>query len=109
MPKSQPVQEDPNSPFVYVDLYIMLGDADDSIEGVAILPRADWEADMELFKQSLGGRRESNEREHHNGYSYFVSPGDWTVKSCTAEEAATLKKFIGEDHSFRWPSDFIEE
>jgi len=108
MPKKQIDQEDPNSPFVYVKLYISLGDADDRIEGVLVAPRNEWEADFKKFQDSLKGARSTKEIEHYDGYGFVVKPSDWTVKSATTEEAEVLQKFIGRDFSFKWPSEFID-
>lgn len=106
MPKQKLVQEDPNSEFVYVELYIMLGDADGSIKGHVVAPRAKWEQDVKDFMEITGGLA-TREDEHFGEYE--VTMNDYTVKSCTAEEAKTLEKFMKKDYSFRWPSEFAEE
>jgi hypothetical protein len=104
---SSTTQEDTNKPFVYVKLYITLGDADDSIEGVIVVPRDEWEADLKKFKDSLKGARSTKEIEHYDGYGFTVKPSDWEVKYASVEEAEVLKRFLGTDFSFKWPSEFI--
>lgn len=105
MPKTKPAQEDPTSEFVYVELYIMLGDADGSIKGHVVASRADWEQDVKGFIEATDGFA-TREDEHFGEYE--VTMDNYTVKSCTAEEAATLEKFMKKDYGFRWPSEFAE-
>ena len=101
--------QDPDKTFVYVKLYIMLGDADGSIKGAVVTPRLEWEADLALFQEYLddAGISESTEREY-SGYSYNVKPSNWKIQYATPEEAAVLSKFLGTDSGFRWPSEFVD-
>jgi hypothetical protein len=100
---------DPNSEFVFVSLYIMLGDADSSITGTAVLSRKEWETNVEKFEKFLETKDLAHvTRESEFFGEYEVNMECYTVKSCTAEEAETLKKFLKEDYGFRFPSEFID-
>lgn len=101
--------QDSDKTFVYVEFYVMLGDDDDSIEGAVVATRKKWEKELARFKRILedAGLTETEEREYKN-WPYTVSPENWTVQYATAEEAKVLKKFLGEDYGFRWPSEFVD-
>lgn len=97
-----------NSEFVFVILYIMLGDADGSIDGCRVLLREDWEKDVKVFKEHLSKHGLSEVEGDSEWGIYSVDMSNYTVKACSSEEAKILKKFIGESQGdFRLPSEFI--
>jgi hypothetical protein len=102
---NQDQDSDSDKPFVYVDLYIMLGDADGSIRGQRVIPRAKWEQEVKDFMEFTGG---SATREDEHFGEYEVTLDNYKVKGCTAEEAKTLEKFLKKDYGFRWPSEFVD-
>jgi hypothetical protein len=97
-----------DSKFVFVDLYIMLGDADGSIEGCRVLSREDWEKEVEVFNGYLSKEELSEVEGDSEWGTYYLNMENYKVKPCSAEEAKVLKKFLGSSQGdFRLPSEFI--
>ena len=98
--------------FVFVELDIMLGDADSNISGFAVLLKSDWEEEAEEFKKHLEKKKVKYlELEDYNFGTFEVSLDKYTVKPCTKAERATFKKFFGKEISygdFRSPLEFLE-
>lgn len=95
---------------LFVSLYITLGDADGSIEGQRIISKEDWEKDVAVFQEHLASRK--GRPLHHESVwgAYTVDMTDYTVKPCTAAEAAVIEKFFGrESGDFRLPSEFTKK
>ena len=97
-----------NTKFVFVNLYIMLGDADGSIDGCRVMSRKGWDKDVEEFNKYLL-EEEVDEVEGESEFgTYTVSMENYEVKPCTAEEAKLLEKFLGTiQGDFRLPTEFI--
>jgi hypothetical protein len=104
---------DKEEEFVFVSLYVMLGDADSSIDGFAVLLKSDWEEEVSEFKKYLEKKKvEYLELEDYTYGTYDVNLDKYLVKPCTKEERAVFKEFFGKEISygdFRLPLEFIEE
>lgn len=96
---------------VFVSLYVMLGDADSSIDGTAIISKTAWEKEKKLFAEHLEKINSTcvyGDDEHFG--CYHVSLDNYKVKNCSDEEAEVIKKFFGKTTGgFKLPSEFIEE
>jgi hypothetical protein len=46
---STSVRYTPDRQYVFVELYIMLGDADSQIEGFVVLPKSEWDKELALL------------------------------------------------------------
>lgn len=97
------------TPYVFVSLYIMLGDADGSIRGTAVVPTEQWFRKIAKFKQYLAKRgTEHVTRTHDQFGEYHVTANAWTIQPCTKDEAETLIKFCGKSsREFVGPTDFV--
>ena len=95
---------------LFITLYVMLGDADGSIEGHRIVTETEWNAEVEAFEKFLE-EKDIAEVECDSVWGiYYMGLDGYTIQECTPEEAAVLEKFIGKnDGEFKLPSEFIEE
>lgn len=106
----------PSDPaYVFVELYVMLGDADGSIEGFAVLTKEKWEANIAKFEKNLAKKGISQAEVDTEWGLAEVDLENYEVKPCTSEEMATLQKFLpsSDDHflvesgNFKLPTDFL--
>lgn len=105
---------------VFVKHDIMLGDADGSVDGFAIMEKDLWEKEKKVFIQHLKdkgcNKSTSIEIESNDMYGY-VSLKDYKEKDCTEEEAEVIKKFFADPYvtnkclvvedEFRWLTQWI--
>lgn len=100
---------------VFVKHYIMLGDADGSVDGFAVIEKDIWEAEKALFQKFLDHEdTEEVEIEEQDMYGH-MSMKCYEEKSCTEEEAKVIKKFFGKSYDkkvfagdgFRWLTDWM--
>lgn len=93
---------------VFVSLYVMLGDADGSIEGYKVMPLTEWEEDVAKFEAHLKAENITAVYNEGEWGGYEVVLENYEVQPITAKEAAVIKKFMGDSPgSFRLPTDFI--
>lgn len=94
---------------VFVSLYIMLGDADGSIEGTQVLSKKKWDKEVRGFENFLKKQGISDIESDSEWGIFYMNLENYTTKPITAEEAEVLKKFFGSSSgSFRLPSRFTE-
>lgn len=112
-------KENNNSELVFVDFYMMLGDADGHEHGFAIMERTIWKEEEKALKDYLDELGQDFLEVDTGEYLGELSLKNYKVKPCTREEAETMIKFHGKTHgyqtkvlfeSFGWqsPSDFLE-
>jgi hypothetical protein len=96
--------------YVFVELYIMLGDMDSSVDGTLITTKEEWEKDLAAFKAHLEAKGISCIEDEDEFFGiYEIDPEAWTVTECTKTEAKVLTKFIGEvSGGFRWPTEYLD-
>lgn len=101
--------DDGISELVFVEVDIMLGDADGSITGSKIMPRSKWDESVKRFNEYLekeGVEYATSESEFFG--EYRIDLDNYTVQSCSKEEARVLTKFLGSSNGdFRFPSEFV--
>lgn len=96
-----------NSKYVFVDHNFMVGDADDSIEGFAIMERSAWEADAQKYINHVTDNFEVDDPEKDEiDIEVYSSPiqvrlSNYRVKPCTDEELKTFCNFFGESYSYQ--------
>lgn len=96
------------TPLVFVSLYVMIGDADDTIEGYQVMPLAEWEKDVAEFNAHLEAKGISAVYCEGDWGGYEVGLENYEVQPITPEEVAVLEKFTGiSPGDFRLPTDFI--
>lgn len=99
----------PDGELLFVKLYVMLGDADGSIEGCRVLSKSVWDKDVQVFQAHLD-EEEIGEvyREDEFFGGYHVGLDAYKTRPITREEALVLEKFLGTSQGdFRLPSEFI--
>lgn len=98
------------STHVFVSLYVMLGDADSSIEGSCVITRENWEKQVKKFKNFLSKKGIQYYEGHNEHFGmYNVNMENYTVQDCTEEEAKVLKKFGCDNFGdYKSPTEWIE-
>lgn len=99
----------PDGELVFVEFYVMLGDADGSIKGCRVLAKSAWDEEAQAFQAHLD-EEEIEEVCRENEYfgEYYVGLDAYKICPITREEAMVLEKFLGTSHGdFRLPSEFI--
>lgn len=100
------------SEYVFVEFYVMLGDADGSIKGNKVILRSEWDKMRSAFVRYLENSEHAEwgyiSRDHDHFGEYQITLKCWTVMPCTAEEKAVLDKFFSGYNPCPVPTDYIE-
>lgn len=96
---------------VFVSLYVMLGDADDSFDGWKIMDEEKWKEEVNILENFLS---ENNMTSYEvvggeGNHSGELSVSSYKAKVITEEEIAVVKKFFGNSSGFYLPGELIEE
>ena len=98
--------------FVFVRFYVMLGDADGSLKGNAVMPLAEWQESEKIFADHLkkeGQHKLYDLEDGGSGMYYNIGLDAWKVIPCTKQEKEVLEKFVlgRKDYSFKYPEEFV--
>ena len=98
--------------FVFVRFYAMLGDADGSLKGNAVMSLAEWQESEKIFAdhlKKLGVNLVTDIEDYGSGMYYNIGLDAWEVIPCTKQEKEVLEKFVlGRiDDSFIYPAEFV--
>lgn len=118
MPKAKPkvVVYPPGTEWVFVDIDVMLGDGDGTLQGFAVLTKAKWEEDKSNFKKALA-KKGWGDVEVDNVWGIFhLSLDNYSVKPCSDVEMEALRKFFPSTEDgfrvkygeFQLPTEFLE-
>lgn len=95
-------------PYVYVKLFVMLGDCDGSIKGTKIFPTKEWKKEINALKNHLKNIGKDSIEIYDNDLNGSLGLDSYTVFPCSQQDLETLKKFqLDNDYGFRNPTDFI--
>lgn len=101
--------ENTQDQYVFVRLYVMLGDADDSIEGHSIYLREEWDKRCKIFTDVLREHNMDSVYDEYNDYGFELNLDNYEVIGCSKNEMETINKFFKDIGRFFDPVDFLIE
>lgn len=118
MPKAKPkvVVYPPGTEWVFVDINVMLGDGDGSIQGFAVLTKEKWEKDKANFKKALA-KKGKTQAEVDNVWGLTrIDLSNYEAMPCTDAKMETLREFFPSQEDgfrvrygeFQLPTEFLE-